>query len=173
NGTILGANWTTQGRFSSALSFNGNGDEVTVPYAPSLDLTAGMTLEAWVYPTDYSDWRIVLFQEFAGSWNYYLALYDGSVVVGLPESEFESASVNLNEWSHLAATYDGLNLRIFINGSEVGSLDIPGVVLASQRPVTIGSSISGEYFSGRIDEIRIYDRALTATEIQADMNTPL
>src|SRR5262249_27114098 len=51
NGTINGATWTTAGKFGGALAFNGANNWITVNDAPALDLTRGMTLEAWVYPT--------------------------------------------------------------------------------------------------------------------------
>src|SRR6266850_6042446 len=60
-GTISGATWTPAGRFGSALVFNGTSAVVTVPSAASLQLTTGMTLEAWVYPTATpSGWRAVI-----------------------------------------------------------------------------------------------------------------
>ena len=59
----LGAIWTTQGRFDKALVFDGVNDWVTINDAPSLDLTTGMTLEAWVYPTAYHHRRDVLIKE--------------------------------------------------------------------------------------------------------------
>src|SRR3989475_5969979 len=55
NGTISAATWTTAGRFGNALVFNGTSARVTVPDAASLQLTTGMTLEAWVFPTARSE----------------------------------------------------------------------------------------------------------------------
>src|SRR5258708_9130413 len=61
NGTISAATWTTAGRFGNALVFNGTSARVTVPDAASLQLTTGMTLEAWVFPTATpTDWRAIL-----------------------------------------------------------------------------------------------------------------
>ena len=62
NGTISGATWSAAGKFGSALSFNGSGNIVTVPDSASLDLTTGMTEEAWVQPSALGNaWRTVLF----------------------------------------------------------------------------------------------------------------
>src|SRR5204863_1499266 len=85
-----------------------------------------------------------------------------------------SAALALNTWSHLATTYDGANLRIYVNGTQVATKAITGNLLTSTGVLRIGgNSVWGEYFSGLIDELRVYNRALTATELQTDMTTPI
>ena len=65
-------------------------------------------------------------------------------------------------------------LRLYVNGVQVSTRTIGGNILTSTSPLRIGgNSIWGEYFSGLIDEVRIYNRPLTATEIQTDMNTAI
>ena len=77
-------------------------------------------------------------------------------------------------WTHLALTYDGAVLRLYVNGVEVSNQAATGDLLASADPLQIGGdSLYGQYFHGIIDEVRIYNVALTATEIQSDMNTPV
>ena len=77
-GTISGATWTTSGRFGNALSFNGSSNRVNINDANSLDLTTGMTLEAWVYPTSLSGWRSVILKEQSGGLTYALYAYDNA-----------------------------------------------------------------------------------------------
>ncbi len=85
-----------------------------------------------------------------------------------------SAALPLNTWSHLAATYDGNTLRLYVNGTLVGSGPQSGTIAVSAGVLRIGgNAVWGEYFSGLIDEVRIYSRVLAASEIQADMNTPI
>jgi hypothetical protein len=80
----------------------------------------------------------------------------------------------LNIWTHLAATYDGTTLRLYVNGVQAGSRAVSGAIQVSNRPLRIGgNSVWGEWFAGRIDEVRIYRRALSAAEVQADMTTPV
>ncbi|MER6512365.1 LamG domain-containing protein [Nonomuraea sp. NPDC001636] len=80
----------------------------------------------------------------------------------------------LNQWSHLATTYDGSTFRLYINGAQVAQAPIAGVVLDDGEPLRFGgNSFWGEFFSGLIDEVRIYNRVQTATEIQSDMSTPV
>ena len=67
-GTLSGAAWTTQGRFGGALSFDGVNDWVTIADANDLDVTTGLTVEAWVYPTALgaTTWREVVIKERLG-----------------------------------------------------------------------------------------------------------
>jgi Concanavalin A-like lectin/glucanases superfamily len=78
-------------------------------------------------------------------------------------------------WTHEALTYDGTTLRLYINGVLAISQARTGTILAGgTNPLWIGgNSPHGEYSQGLIDEVRIYNRALSQTEIQSDMNTPL
>ena len=75
----------------------------------------------------------------------------------------------------LAATYDGTTLRLYVNGTEVDSRAITGgSLIASTGPLRIGgNAVWPEFFQGLIDEVRIYNRALSAAEILADMETPV
>ena len=83
-------------------------------------------------------------------------------------------AVPLGTWTHVALTYDGAMLRLFVNGAEVVSRATTGAINPSSSPLWIGgNSPFGEYFAGLIDEVRVYNRALTGSEIQSDMATPL
>ena len=74
-----------------------------------------------------------------------------------------------NSWTHLAATYDGVTQQLYVNGTLAGSRPQGGTVAVSGGKLRIGgNSVWGEYFTGHIDEVRIYNRALTPAEIQAD-----
>ena len=179
-GTIAGATWTTQGKSGSALSFDGINDLVTVNDAADLDLTTGMTLEAWVRPSSVTNWRTVLLKERTGGLVY--ALYGSNnssrpetyITVGAELGAPAQAALALNTWSHVAVTYNGAMLRLFVNGVEVGSRALSGPMSTSTGVLRIGgNSVWGEYFSGRIDEIRIYNRALTPAEILSDMAAPI
>jgi hypothetical protein len=180
-GTISGATTSASGKFGRALSFDGVNDIVNVADSSSLDLTAGMTLEAWVRP-DGTSWRTVLLKERPNGLAY--ALY-GSTDNNRPSVEartsvnFESrgpAALPTLTWSHLAATYDGSTLRLYVNGVQVSSVPRSGVssIEVGTGALRIGgNTIWGEYFRGLIDEVRIYNRALSAAEIAADRDTPV
>ena len=179
-GVISGASWINQGRFGKALSFDGVNDWVTINDAPSLDLTTGMTLEAWIYPTTSSGVRDVLIKEGASVDIYNLYARNGrgrsesNIYIGGSNRTAEGAALKANVWTHLAGTYDGSMLRLYINGVDVAHQAQTGLIATSSAPLRIGgNSIWGEYFKGRIDEVRLYNRALTLEEIQTDMNTPI
>jgi hypothetical protein len=177
-GAISGAVSSAAGKFGRALSFDGVNDIVSVADSNSLDLTTGMTLEAWVNPQG-PDWRTVLLKERPSGLAY--ALYSNTDT-GRPSAEIRTSTPAETRgpaalpsgWSHLATTYDGATLRLYVNGTQVSSQARSGSIEVGTGAVRIGGNfIWGEYYSGLIDELRIYNRALTAGEIQADMNTPI
>jgi PKD repeat protein len=181
-GTISGATWTTQGRFGKALSFDGVNDWVTINDAASLDLTTGMTLEAWVYPTvNMSQWATVVLKEQPGGGLYELYANGDqsqpltSVTVGGQYRVLSGGPWLLaNQWTHLAATYDGTTQRLYVNGTQVAQGPQTGPTQVSSSPLRLGgNSVWGEFFKGRIDEVRVYNRDLSAAEINADLNTAI
>ena len=138
-----------------------------------------MTVEGWVYPTVLNNWRSVAAKEGSNDLAYGLYANDAS---GKPEgvvntgaghlATFGTGTLPVNVWSHLAATFDGTMQRLFVNGVQVGSLPVTGTLVQTPGAFRIGgNNIWGEWFSGAIDDLRVYDRALSATEIQTDMNT--
>jgi chitodextrinase len=175
NGTISGATWTASGKYGKALSFNG-GSMVTIPDAASLHLSSAMTLEAWVNPTATdSSWRDVIYK---GNDNYFLegtslngsAPDVGGTFGGAGADVAGSSALAANTWSYLAGTYDGATLRLYVNGTQVASQARTGAIATSTNPLTIGGDpIFGQWFSGLIDEVRVYNAALTASQIQSDM----
>ena len=178
NGSISNATWNTGGKYGSALSFNGTNSIVSVNDSNSLDLTTGMTIEAWVKPTTLSSWRTIILKEKTTSLAY--ALY-ANTDTGKPSAEMYGTSalagttqLPLNTWTHIAATYDGTTLKLYINGSMVSSKSTSITIRISLDPLRIGGNTKwGEYFNGLIDEVRIYNRALTNLEIENDKNNPL
>ena len=180
NGTIANTTWATSGEFGKALQFNGSSSVVTIPDSASLHLSSGMTLEAWVNPSTVdSAWRDVVYK---GNDNFYLeatspnaAIPDaGTIAGGSYADAFGNAALPANTWSYLTETYDGSTLRLYVNGTQVAATAHTGAISTSTNPLQIGGdSIYGQYFTGMIDEVRIYNRALTATQIQSDEATPV
>jgi hypothetical protein len=173
---ITGASWTTAGRFGSALVFNGTSGLVNINDSPSLRLTTGMTLEAWVNPSVVnSAWRDVIYK---GNDNYYLEATSPNggrpAAAGTIGKTYGTTALAPNTWTHLAVTYDGATIRLYVNAGQVSSLTSTATIPTSTNPLQIGGdSIYGQFFQGVIDEVRVYNRALSQTEIQTDMNTAI
>jgi PKD repeat protein/glucose/arabinose dehydrogenase len=180
-GVISGATRTASGRSGGALTFDGINDWVTVADAASLDLTTGMTLEAWVNPSALgSAWRTVILKEQSTGMAYGLYADEGGnrpsahVYTSSELDTRGTAALPVGAWSHLAATYDGTTLRLFVNGTQVSSRAVAGAMRVTAQSLRIGgNAVWNEWFQGRIDEVRIYNRALPAADIQADMARPV
>ncbi|MFC5834295.1 LamG-like jellyroll fold domain-containing protein [Nonomuraea insulae] len=179
-GTATSTAWAATGKYGKALSFNGTSSWVTVNDAASLRLTTGMTLEAWVNPSTVTSWRTVLMKQHTGGLAYVLSAGSDSnrphtVIHTTGEVDTGgTASLALNTWSHLAATYDGTTIRLYVNGTQVSQRTAGGPIRTDNGVLRIGgNSLWGEYFTGLIDEVRVYNRALTPIQLQADMNTPI
>ncbi|MCD4698921.1 MAG: DNRLRE domain-containing protein, partial [Bacteroidales bacterium] len=167
-----------------ALNFDGSDDYVQVPDSPGLDITNAITLEAWVYPnvedTQYLIKKAI--QEVTDG--YELSLSSPSSSAG--EKRFfvrfnQSSSGNtfrLNSltqyqtgiWTHVAATYDGDTIRIYLNGIEDNSMPASILINTNDLILGIGAQSNGTVnFNGQMDEVRIWDAARTIDEIRYDM----
>jgi chitodextrinase len=179
HGTVAGARFTSAGKNGGGLTFDGAGDLVTVPDAASLDLTTGMTLEAWVRPTALgASWRTAVFKERRRGTVYSLYAHDGHTSVGQVDIGGEKNAVGpllpVDAWTHIAVTYNGSSLRFFVNGAQTSSVGVSGRIPKSSGPLRIGgNAVWTEWFAGTIDDVRVYNRALTAAELQADAAAPV
>jgi hypothetical protein len=169
---------TADGMFGQALVFNGTSSLVTIADANDLDFTTGMTLEAYVRPTSLSSWRSLILKERPGGLAYALYANDelnhSAAFVNIAGSDRDARATQtlpLNAWSHVVATYnknDG-KVRIFVDGLERDNRAYSGDITTSTGSLFIGgNAIWGEYFNGRIDNVRIYNRALSIAEIQTN-----
>jgi glucose/arabinose dehydrogenase len=179
-GSLSGASWSAAGRFGGALSFDGQNDWVTVADDPSLDLTTALTMEAWVRPSGAPNgYRTVVMKERPGGHAYTLYSWTGGPLAEVYSGGYFGASsppaLAAGTWAHLAATVSGGSLRLYLNGNLVKTTALPGPLPATTSPLRIGgNSVWGtEFYAGLIDEVRVYNRALSAAQIQADMNTAI
>ncbi len=180
NGTAVGgAISTASGRFGRALSFDGVNDKVEVPDSASLELVNALTVEAWVQPKSSRLHAPVVTKETSNYYTYKLEA--GGEVKGIPEGFISDAPWSWEDaedtkalpngtWSHLAMTYDGTNMRLYVNGTLV-STRIAAKPTVNGLKLMIGAYKTSNFYEGLIDEVRIYNRALSTSEIGADMNT--
>lgn len=185
NGTISGATWTNSGKYNKALSFDNNADRVyiTDTTGSPLDITANITLSAWVYSTAEQDQFDKIISKYKGSASYpyslqfdgasddkiYLDLYDGSSVYTIASDE----SIPQNTWTHIIGTYDGSIMKLYINGKLQSDIYQGSFSLATNNEnLIIGGRLDTniQIFSGTIDEVKIYNFALSADQVKTEYN---
>ncbi|MFH1536271.1 MAG: LamG-like jellyroll fold domain-containing protein, partial [Patescibacteria group bacterium] len=171
-GTDLPA-WIT-GKFSKALNFDGSDDYVQVANSASIELLHNpLTVEAWIYRrTNSQDWEGIVVKAKAGDPYDGYSLY--SMASGVIRARVGYLNYNLdttsaiinNAWHHVDLRTDGPNYAIYVDGVKASADGTTGTVTTTGTVLWLGRSISaGEYFDGMIDEVRIYNRALSAREI--------
>ena len=162
------------------MQFNGSSSLVTIPDSASLHLSSGMTLEAWVNPSTVNS---ALARRDLQGQRQLLSRSDlvqrldpdaGLIAGGSYADAFGTSALAANTWSFLTETYDGSTLRLYVNGTQVASTAHTGAIATSTNPLQIGGdSLYGQYFAGMIDDVRVYNVALSAAQIQTDETTPV
>jgi hypothetical protein len=173
DGTITGAPTYVTGKIGSALALNGTADYVDCGTGASLDILDAVTLSAWIKPMTFGS---STYQTLVGKGDHAYCLHhtNGNVIEfyiynsgwrningGAVPSTFNGA------WHHLAGTYDGTQLKLYIDGKLVASSLWAGSVDTTTYSVSIGrnSEMTGRLFNGSIDDVRIYRGALPTSEI--------
>jgi len=166
--------------FAQALNLDGDGDYVRIGNDPIL-APDNFTIEAWFNPDDIRSCHIISrFEDTAQSYEIYLP-GDGTVVYqvvgpsGWNNGRFHAGRITTNQWQHVAMTYDGSIIKGYLNGAKVGEFGFSEEMNKPDIPLLIGASRDGGsyFFSGLIDEVRIWNVARTQEDIQATMNTTL
>ena len=187
NGTINNATFNSDRYFA----FGGSGDYISFASASELQFLnrSPYTLEVWMHPTSNpgaSTWTGIFNREDSsvGSRDgYNLYLNGGSRAGGfyLATERFQSGTNNsigysyedsdlLNIWHHVVATYDGTTLRLYRNGVQLNSTTSTGNITNTSKTLEIGRRGTGSYFIGRLNGQKIYNKALSASEIQQNFN---
>jgi len=174
-GTALG---TDNGVFGKCATFDGTDDRISITDDATLQPEA-YTMEAWVRPDVLGAYQAVIWRH-SGIANYVasygLRLTNGNVwqtqscIASATELATGTTIAVLGTFYHVAGTYDGTNLKIYVNGALEATPAVSGAVDYTAISVYIGRRETGTgafdlYFKGLIDEARIYSRALTADEI--------
>jgi hypothetical protein len=171
NGTLNGdPTWTT-GRIGGALSFDGVGDYVSVDPIAAL---AGDTLSAmaWVrLDGSAGDWSPVLMQHDLSNYGYYFYIANDKPSFYLFGSGgFAQAvspeALNADRWYHIAATNDGSNLKMFVDGKLKATGPSAGMSGVNYSAYIGCEPVSLLYYNGLIDDVRIYNRAVSESEFQ-------
>jgi hypothetical protein len=165
-----------------AFSFNGTNQYAQTANTPSLNPTAGLTIEGWVYATALPGASMDIVSKDDESLNrqYLLAMATSSqgpvlrAGVGAQTGFVVVNGTNVvqtNAWNHVAMTYDGSMLRLYVNGNADATAAPTGAVRTTTQPLRIGRGASALYFNGYVDEVSLYGRGLSSAEIQAVYNS--
>jgi len=175
NGVITGAQWVT-GVEGSALKFNGVSDYVIIPNASNLNPTQEITIMAWAKTLENKTAKIVQKGDWDGFGIYQDKWNGWKCGIRLETNTSHSIYWNdgipmYNEWYLVALTYDGENMKLFVNGQLKNSKAVSGNLKINSRDFSIGSDNgSQKFFNGSIDDVRIYGKALSQAEIQYIFN---
>jgi len=167
---------------TDALSFDGINDAVNIADDNTLDITTAITLEAWVYATKNSGVQNVVSKSSSATNTGYIfpRTDDGwaNVIsylhIGGSFKTLSAAYPSLNAWHHLAFTYDGAAMKIYIDGVLANSQAQTGTIAFNANALVLGNQTGfSEYFGGYADEVRVWNVARTQAQIQSSKNIEL
>lgn len=171
DGKIIGSLKQVEGKFGTALEFPGTmGDYVEVPDHDDLHITDAITLMGWAR-VDTPVCNIVG-KDYTGNRNYNIHVTTDAASVGCGKAYLSgttataTTAITDGEWHHVAATWDGAEIKVYTDGVEEVSVAFAGPIGTSDVPVEIGRREAGALiFVGAIDEVAIFNRALTEDDI--------
>ncbi len=179
NGVINGAPKTVDGVINECMEFDGAGARVEVPKELMVGLES-FTIECWFNYVDSANWRWM----FGGGpqWNHGVGccIYSGSNIVRYHlktnKGEFTDGNgatkLEVGEWYHIAYTYNGEKVISYVNGELDFERAFTGALVIDVTTLAIGAGYfdNSEYFSGMVDEVRLYNRDLDQDEANQNMN---
>jgi len=176
HGTEVGNPTYTPGRYDQAISLDGDGDYVNCGNDASFNITDAITISIWLKGTFDNTWDSII--EKGYNWLLCRGAGDNAVFFCLGLGNVQgSKNINDDQWHHVAALYDGSKVCLYVDGEPDGSQVVSGSLNVSTANVYIGGNTS-QSFNGLIDDVFIYNRALSEQEIQflagripTDLNT--
>ena len=177
DGTLNGDPQWVAGQIGGALEFNGN-DFVEIPHSPLLSITDQITVAAWTYMSANASGEMAIVSK--GGWAandlpYELTEEAGAIIYWQfyddeGRDTCAPTSPPVDDWHHIAGTYDGQIFKCYIDGELADEWAYAGTMPENTASVTIGKrSRGGTFFNGLIDEVAIYNHALTGREIVSIM----
>ncbi|MEO0705021.1 MAG: NF038122 family metalloprotease [Cyanobacteria bacterium J06649_5] len=168
--------WNSSGAVGGALEFGGVDDHILVADSAELDITQTLTLATWVNADAFENWTGLIIK---GTSNVSYALElgsDGKLIFDTNYGNlagasgqgtfYSSSGLTINQWHHVAVTYDGNNVQFYIDGQLDSSTAASITLGTSNEELVIGADLAGgSHFNGDLDDVRVYNRALSAEEL--------
>ena len=178
NGTLENGTGYSGDNFGS-LVFDGTNDYVNSTSISS-QFTSDITVEAWIYLSSYpGDWVRIIGTGGNGGNNRTFGLWyngpSGKILwqrygAGDPSIFPDSPTLSIGTWHHIVATTSGSSHVLYLNASSIGTATAAGPWAASGENITIGFAGFHTYHNGRMSNLRLYNRALSAAEISQNFN---
>ena len=166
----------------NSISFDGTNDKVNIVSNSNYQFTNNFTLESWISPVETSNYISFLnyslsndggqnggigFVYFATGWKFFIKTTDFDITL----ADMIGASAPVNQWTHMAATYDGSELILFRNGVETAKIDITGDISWSgvSGDLKLGSFVHNgteKFYNGKLDDIRLWNVVRTPSQIK-------
>jgi len=173
--------WNSTGKFSGSWQFDGVNDYVRIPFANSLNFSNGtnpITISAWINPKPQNSGtsRCVVCQGYEIFFRFQPDLNNTQFILNSfnPANDRAESAINsvlINQWTHIAGTYNGSNIIVYINGVQSNSVSPTGTYGGDTSNWGIGATSGGSTpFNGSIDEVRIWNRSMSADEVWAIYN---
>jgi len=162
NGWITGTPSWTEGRFGTGLEFNGLTNYILIFDHNSLDITDAITIEAYINPDTTNDHMVLLFKQYPKKDGVYslCVTKDGklqfTILSGFKLMTVKGkTTITPNVWQHVAGTFDGSTMRVYLNGQLDGSRNYSGNIDTSNEDVSLGSNPGTFFFDGVMDGARL------------------
>jgi PKD repeat protein len=164
-----------------ALKFDGTNDYAEAIDESAFDFTTALTLELWIKPESLTGIQGLLSKNFGNNAHPYQVRLEGDEIIfgfysntiGWQPVETYNANLQLNEWTHIACTYNMVQAKIYVNGVQKAVANKSFEIPQNDQPFEIGRSkdMAFEYFNGIIDEVRVWDIARDAEQVAENMCT--
>ncbi|MHC4229165.1 MAG: LamG domain-containing protein, partial [Planctomycetota bacterium] len=186
NGALEGDPAPVEGKFGGAFMFDAGDDQIVVPSNETLDIQDQITMMAWINPGANltADWRTIVGKSPTNVLGNTTFSYDfrsdnsGVLRFSLNIGGWQfilGPTLVQDTWYHIAGTYDGQEMILYLDGEPIGTAAASGQINVTPDPVCVGNIVNAagatqnEYWSGIIDEVRIWDRALSDEEVKINM----
>lgn len=182
HGKIIGGAEIVKGKIGNAIKLNGSNQCVEVPHSDTLDLTEQVTMMCWYYwegagdawqtffskgPMSGTNENWALFINTGGAYFHFITTPNGARM----NVDSPAGVVKKKEWQFVAGTYDGKNVRIYLDGKLIKEQPMSGKMTPNKSALRLGHrEASSHWWMGMQDEMAVFKRALSEDEINAFMN---